>query len=90
MVPEFDLFFFWRRVLMIVCTIYAIIALAQSAYAWYVRLSGRERYMSMARQYLLVQLLRVSPRRFVWELVDLAILTAVFLTLVFLHLPAGG
>lgn len=86
---EFDLFFFWRRVLMIACTIYAIVRLAQSGYDWYVRLRAPDRYTAIARQYLLVQLLRLSPRRFFWDLFDLAVLGAIMLALIFLH-PTGG
>ncbi|MDD4888913.1 MAG: hypothetical protein PHU85_03215 [Phycisphaerae bacterium] len=86
----FDLFFFWRRVLMIACTIYAIVRLAQSGYSWYVTLRGPGRQWSVARQYLLIQLLRVSPRRFFWELLDVAILSAIMVTLIVLHGPGRG
>ncbi len=86
---DFDLFFFWRRVLMIACTIYAVIRLAQTAWTWYVRLSGRARHLAIARQYLLIQLLRVSPRRFLWHLLDLAMLLIVLLLLIGGHVPLG-
>ncbi len=85
LLAELDLFFFWRRVLVIACTIYALVRLIQAAWTWYVRLRGGERYMAIARQYLLIQLLRVSPRRFAWELLDLAVLTLVALALIYLH-----
>lgn len=86
MLAELDLFFFWRRVLVIACTIYAVVRLAQSLYGWYVTLWARDRYTSIARQYLLVQLIRVSPRRFAWDLVDIAILSAIVLGLLYLHI----
>jgi len=85
MLADFDLFFFWRRVLVIACTIYAIIRLAQTARTWYGRLSGRGRHVTIARQYLLIQLLRISPRRFIWELFDLAVLAALAGVLIYLH-----
>ena len=87
MVSDFDLFFFWRRVLMIACTIYALIQLGQTLYTWYVRLKGRDRYSSIARQYLLIQMLRISPRKFAWELFGLAALSAILLVMIFLHIP---
>jgi len=83
--PDFDLFFFWRRVLVTACTIYAIVRLAQSGWTWYVRLRGGDRHVVIARQYLLIQLLRLSPRRFFWEIVDLIILGIVVLALIYLH-----
>jgi hypothetical protein len=82
---EFDFFFLWRRVLIIACYLYAAIKTAQAVMLWYRRLSGRGRYLSMARQYLLVQLLRVSPRRFAWEMLDLLILSAATLALIYAH-----
>ncbi|MCG3180489.1 MAG: hypothetical protein BIFFINMI_02851 [Phycisphaerae bacterium] len=82
---QFDLFFLWRRILVIACTLYAVIRLAQSAMLWYGRLTGPSRYTSMARQYLLVQLLRISPRRFIWEIMDIALLAALAGTLIWLH-----
>jgi len=82
---DFDLFDLWRQILVIACWIYAIVTTAQWVYSWYGTLWARDRYTSMARQYLLVQLLRISPRKFVWELVDIAILTAVMIVLIFLH-----
>lgn len=85
MLAAVDLFFLWRRVLMIACTIYAVIRLAQSGWCWYQRLRGRDRRLSMARQYLLIQLLRVSPRRFAWELFEIAALAGAVLTLSALH-----
>ena len=87
LLADFDLFFFWRQILVIAGTIYAMVTTAQSLYGWYVTLRARDRYTSMARQYLLIQLLRVSPRRFFWHLLDLAIWTVVMIGLIFLHTP---
>ena len=88
---DLDLFFLWRRILVIACTLYAIVRLAQAARTWYVRLSGRQRHMAIARQYLLIQLLRVSPKRFGWQLLELGVLAVTLLGLIYAHgFVAGG
>ena len=86
---DFDLFFFFRRLLVIACAIYSVIRLAQAARMWYGRLSGPARHTAMARQYLLIQLLRVSPRRFTWELLDIALLAALAGALIYVHRFVG-
>ena len=83
--PTLDLFFFWRRVLVIACTVYGLVRLAQTAVMWYSRLTAPGRTVAMTRQYMLLQLLRVSPRRFLWQIIDLLVLSALLLTLIYLH-----
>ena len=87
LLADFDLFFFWRQILLYASTIYVLITTGQWLYSWYVTLWARDRYSSMARQYLLIQLLRISPRRFFWDLLDLAIWSAIFIAIVLLHTP---
>jgi hypothetical protein len=83
----FDLFDFWRQILVIASTIYVLVTTGQWLYSWYVMLRAKDRYTVMARQYLLIQLLRLSPKRFFWELLDLFIWTVVLIALIFLHMP---
>ena len=61
--PEFDLFNFFRIGLAWVVTIYASIITIQSLYGWYVWLAGSDRYISIVRQYVIVQGLRLRPRQ---------------------------
>lgn len=86
---ELDLFFLWRRVLVIACFVYAAVRLAQFLIRWYRNLSGQGRYISLARSYVLLHMLRISPRRFAWEIVDIVLLAGVATTLIWLHWHVG-
>jgi hypothetical protein len=84
--PGRDLFEFWRLVLGSICTIYALVIAARSLWGWLVYFSGMDRSVSMARQYLVVQLLRLRIRRFSGELLRIALWTGVLIYLLRLHI----
>ena len=60
-VDFFDLF---RWVLAIIATVYATVVTLQSTWTWYVWLCGSDKYISLARRYLIVHGLRLRVRTF--------------------------
>lgn len=80
-----DLFETWRLILGTACSVYAIVVTARSLWMWVLYLSGSERVMSLARRYLLVQLLRLRLRPFAGELVQIGLWLAVLIVLLNWH-----
>ena len=56
---DLDFFNFWRYLLGTIATIYATIVTLQSLWGWYVWLTGSDKYMTLVRQYVIVQGLRL-------------------------------
>jgi hypothetical protein len=75
-VPDIDFFNFWRWLLFIVGTVYFCVITAQSLYGWYVWLTGGDKYISLVRQYIIVQGLRLRFKTF-WGDVGICILLCV-------------
>ncbi|MDP9174120.1 MAG: hypothetical protein M3O30_09680 [Planctomycetota bacterium] len=73
---EHDIFNFFRQVLGVIVTIYASVVTLQSLYGWYIYLSSGDRYVSLARRYILVQGLRLRFRTF-WGDVLICLLLAI-------------
>ena len=84
-VPGRDLFELWRLVLGTACTIYALVVTIRSLWGWVLYFSGMDRSVSMARQYLIVQLLRLRVRRFAGELLQIAFWAAALIYVLRLH-----
>jgi len=89
MLAAFDLFFFFRRFLMIACAVYAIVRLSQSMWRWWRYLFAPRRSAALARHYLLLQVLRIRVRRFATELAQIAALAAVLVLVIWLHHRLG-
>jgi len=70
----FDLFYFWRWILVAVCTIYTIVRLGQSLWRWYGFLWSEGRSMALTRHYVFVHFLRLRVHRFTLEVVQIAVL----------------
>lgn len=66
-----DLFEFWRLVLGILCTVYATVVTIRSLWGWCVYFSAPDRSTALMRRYVVVQLLRLQPGRFTWELLQI-------------------
>ena len=76
------LFDLYRRLLMIVCAVYAAVRMCQAAVRWYYRLSGGQKYRRIARGYLVASLLSMRFRRFwkeILQIVALGVLLGVIL-----------
>jgi hypothetical protein len=77
--PDFDVFNLWRWLLFIVGTIYFLVVTAQSLYGWYVWLAGGDKYISIVRQYAIVQGLRLRFKTFWGDVLICLLLTVAFL-----------
>ena len=77
--PDVDFFNLWRWLLFIVGTIYATIITAQSLYGWYVWLAGGDKYISIVRQYMIVQGLRLRFKTFWGDVLICLLLSVAFL-----------
>jgi hypothetical protein len=77
--PDVDFFNFWRWLLFVVGSIYFLIVTAQSLYGWYVWLAGGDKYISIVRQYMIVQSLRLRFKTFWGDVLICLLLCAVFL-----------
>ena len=77
--PDFDVFNLWRWLLFIVGTIYFLVITAQSLYGWYVWLAGGDKYISIVRQYMIVQGLRLRFKTFWGDVLICLLLTVAFL-----------
>ena len=77
--PDVDFFNLWRWLLFIVGTMYFLLITAQSLYGWYVWLAGGERYISLVRQYMIVQGLRLRFKTFWGDVLICLLLCVAFL-----------
>lgn len=82
---DLDLFQFWRWLLALACTIYAVIVSTRSLFGWMVFLSGAELPHVVMRRYVIVQLLRLRISNFVGDLLWITGLSGVFVFLVYAH-----
>jgi len=73
-----DLFDFFRYALGTVVTIYATILTAQNLWGWYVWLTGRDKYISMVRRYVIVHGLRLRFKTFWGDVIICVLLCVVF------------
>lgn len=71
---SFDLFYFWRWLLVVICTVYTIVRLGQSIWRWHQFLWAERRSSLMMRHYLFVHALRLRVHRFTLELVQIVVL----------------
>lgn len=76
--PDIDFFNFFRYFLGTVVTIYATVLTLQSTWEWLVWLSGREKYISLVRRYVIVHGLRLRFRAFWGDVIICALLCVVF------------
>jgi len=80
-----DLFYFWRWLLCVICTIYWAVQLGQSLWRWYQYLWADYRPAALMRKYIVVQFLRIRLHRFTLELVQIAVLVLSFLAVTWAH-----
>ena len=81
---EFDLFFFYRRLLMAISAIYALVMLVDRMTSFWRGLRGA-RHLEMARKYIVVQLLRLRVRDLWPDLLRLGLWCLVLSGLITLH-----
>ena len=80
-----DLFYLFRRLLVVVCSIYTVVRLGQTAVRWHNVLWSGGRKTTVLRHYMMVQLLRVRVRRFTVDLLQIAALVVALAAMIYLH-----
>ena len=83
--PKVDFFQFFRVTLGIIATIYASILTLQSMWNWIVWLSGRDKYISLVRRYVIVHGLRLRVKSFWGDVIICLFLCVVFFILFYAH-----
>ncbi len=79
--PDADFFNFWRWMLSIIGGVYATVITVQSLYGWYVYLAGSDRFISLARRYIIVHGLRLRFTSFWGDVIVCLLLTIAFFIL---------
>jgi len=80
-----DLFFLFRRLLVIVCSVYAAVRLGQSAWRWFNYLIQPGRSHELLRNYLAVYVLSIRFRRFMKDYMQIGALVGVLAVMIWLH-----
>lgn len=83
--PPFDFFDWWRWLLAIVCTVYAIVITARSLWDWIVYFAAPDRATTLMKKYTIVHLLRLRVRTFLEELGQIAFWGCALVILLYLH-----
>jgi len=79
------LFDFYRRLLAIICGVYAAVRIGQGLLRWADALTGPQKYKKVLRGYVGVMLLSVRPRRFGAELLQILLLLCVLAAVLYAH-----
>ena len=79
------LFDFYRRLLMIVCAVYATVRLVQGVMSWRRHLMGRGRQVRLARGYVGWMAASIRIRRFWPDLLEIVVLAAVLIFVINAH-----
>ncbi len=80
-----DLFFVFRRFLVLFVSIYTALHLIRTLWRWFKFLTFPSRSRKLMRHYLIVQLLRTRLRRFAGDGLQIAALLAIMVGIVYLH-----
>lgn len=83
--PDVDFFNFWRWLLAIVGGVYATVITIQSLWGWYVYLAGSDRFIGLARRYIVVHGLRLRFTSFWGDVIICVLLTVTFFMLWHAH-----
>ena len=82
---DFDLFYLFRYLLCVFCTIYAIVRTGQTLLRWQRWLWADGQSQALVRRYLMAQLVRVRLRRFGFDVLQIVVLLAIFWQVILLH-----
>jgi hypothetical protein len=80
-----DLFYLFRYLLCLVCTVYTAIRTAQALWRWQKWLWADERSRHLIRRYLFVHFLRIRLRRFGLDVLQIIVLAAILWQVIRLH-----
>lgn len=79
------LFDLYRRLLVIVCTVYALVRAVQGINNLIGQLQGADARARLMRHYVMGLLASIRLRRFGWELLQIVVLAGVLIGLIYLH-----
>jgi hypothetical protein len=85
MLRDIDLFNFFRWVLCIIGTIYVTVITLQSLWGWYVWFQGPDKFITLARRYVLLHGLRLRFKTFWGDVIICLLLCIAFLLMWRLH-----
>lgn len=80
-----DFFNFFRYALGLVATVYATVITLQSCWGWYVYLAAQDKYVSLARRYLIVHGLRLRFKTFWGDVLVCLLLCVAFIIMCYAH-----
>lgn len=83
--PDIDFFNFFRWVLSIIATIYATVITLQSLWGWYIWFQGPDKFITLARRYVIVHGLRLRFKTFWGDVIICCLLCIAFLLMWRLH-----
>jgi hypothetical protein len=84
-VPDIDFFNFFRWLLSIIAGVYATVVTGQSLWGWYVWFQGPDKFITLARRYVLVHGLRLRVRAFWGDVIICVLLCIVFGLMWWMH-----
>ncbi len=79
------LFKLYRQLLTIVVAVYAVTRLTQSILSWRARLRGDQGHVRVMRGYVVNMLVSIRILRFWRELLEIAVLVALLVTILYAH-----
>ena len=82
---EIDLFHLFRRMLALVCCLYAMLHLIRAALRWMGADTLSGPHAVRLQRYVVTQLLRTKLRRFGWDVMQIALLSSLLFYVVSLH-----
>ena len=85
MFDDFDLFYFYRRLLVIFVTTYSVVRAVVQGRRAYRYLRTNHPTAALARDYMLAGLAGIRFRRFAGELVQIALLLIILLVVLYVH-----
>jgi len=81
----FDLFYLFRYLLCLLCTIYAAVRIGQTLIRWRRWLWADGRSQALVRRYLMAHLVRVRLRRFGLDVLQIVLLVVILWQVILLH-----
>ena len=83
--PDIDVFNFFRWALFTFATIYATLITVQSLWGWYVWLASEDRYIAILRRYIIIHGLRLRFATFWGDVLVCGLLCIVFVLMMRAH-----
>ncbi len=82
---EIDIFFLFRRFLILLCSVYTILRFFQWVRNFSGVIAGSEKHKQVLRRYLALQIFRIRWSKFHHQLLQIAVLVVILSGLILLH-----